>query len=186
MIDRPRALVRLQQHRVRRYRKLAAEAAAIAPSWHARTRRRRQVRVLTVLLVLFASSSLLLPFGWGAAYMVWGLTVPALLVLSIPLDRVMGGQIWAPAEILDAAQLEQRNHARSIGFSLVVKLSIIPVLWLYFAPDLHGPDLEDVIRGCALMLVSLLTVGAYSPTLILAWNRPDPAPVGVPGPAPIV
>nr|WP_280217263.1 hypothetical protein [Nocardia neocaledoniensis] len=140
--------------------------------------------MLTVLLVLWGLSSLLLPFGWSAVYGVWGLGFVAFLLLSIPLDRVLGGQIWAPAEILDAAQIEQRNHARSIGFSLVVKLSIVPILWLYFAPDLYGADLEHVIRGCALMLLTLMTVGAYSSTLILAWNRPDPAPVGLPGPAP--
>ncbi|WP_280306317.1 hypothetical protein [Nocardia neocaledoniensis] len=140
--------------------------------------------MLTVLLVLLALSSLLLPFGSGAAYAVWTLALAAFMLLSIPLERVMGGQIWAPAVILDPAEIAQRDAARSIGFSLVVKLSIIPVAWLYFAPELYAADLEDVIRGCAMMLVTLMTAGAYSPTLILAWNRPDSAPVGLPGPAP--
>ncbi|MFD5180410.1 hypothetical protein ACFWM1_31685 [Nocardia sp. NPDC058379] len=191
-----KVFARYRQYRIRRFRKLAQEAAAIAPSWCAQRRRRQQVRVLVVILAVMFVSALALPVREDPATLVWVLAMALFNLASIPLDRVMGGQSVAPVEVLQEWEIQQRNAARGIGLTVTVRLSLIPVFWLSIVGNfVDGADYPRVVRGCAILLLTILVIGAYLPTLVLAWTRPDadpadrrphrPAPLPVyPTPAP--
>lgn len=172
-----KAFTRYREYRIRRFRSMAEEAAAIAPSWRAQRRRRQQVRVLVAILVVMFASSLVLPLREDPAMLVWVLAFAVLMLVSIPLERVMGGQSVAPVEVLDEWEIAGRNAARATGLTVTLRLSLVPFLWLYVAGSfVDGVDYEQVVRGCGILLLTVLIIGAYTPTLVLAWTRPDADP----------
>ncbi|MET9215889.1 MULTISPECIES: hypothetical protein [unclassified Nocardia] len=191
-----KVFARYRQYRIRRFRKLAQEAAAISPSWRAQRRRRQQVRVLGVILAVMFVSALVVPVREDPAFLVWMLAIFLFTFVSIPLDRVMGGQSVAPAEVLEEWEIQRRNAARGIALIVTVRLSLIPVFWLYIVGNfVDGADYPRVIRGCAILLLTVLVIGGQLPNLVLAWTRPDTDPVdrrphpptplpGCPAPAP--
>ncbi|MDR7172968.1 hypothetical protein J2W56_006734 [Nocardia kruczakiae] len=100
----------------------------------------------------------------------------AFFPLWISLQIVSGRQADAPADALDEWEIEQRNAARSVGLTLTRTQAMIPAIWLNVVGGFTDIDNIQAAYAGGVMLLTALLVGGCTPTIILAWTRPDAEP----------
>ncbi|MGB7364962.1 MAG: hypothetical protein WA931_18205 [Rhodococcus sp. (in: high G+C Gram-positive bacteria)] len=167
-------LDRYQTYRIRRYLKHQAQYADSLPSWRSQSRRRTLVVVLTVSLVYLAAASVFTIVGPDWAPITW---VPGALVMIgtwSMIQRVVGRKNDAPADALDEWDLERRNNARSIGFTVTQALVMTAAFVLVFGANFI--DADQLSLGGGYLVIVALIAGICTPGIILAWTSPDPDP----------
>ncbi|MEU6188577.1 hypothetical protein [Nocardia sp. NPDC047038] len=175
-MTRPNLLERYQTRRTRRFELFAQRWAHMLPRWRTRRRRRLLVVALATIFLALAVVAVLAACGLERAPLLWA---PACLVffpLWIPLQIVSGRQADAPVGVLDEWEIEQRNAARSVGLTLTQTLAMIPAIWLIVVGGFTDLDNMQAAYAGGLMLLTALLVGGCTPTMILAWTRPDTEP----------
>jgi hypothetical protein len=172
-MTRPNLLERYQARRTRRFELYAERWAHMLPRWRTRRRRRLLVVALATIFLTLAVVAVLIACGleWGP--LLWPPVCLVFFPLWISLQIVSGRQADAPVGALDEWEIEQRNAARSVGLTLTQTLAMIPAIWLIVVGGFT--DLGNVQAAYAggVMLLTALLVGGCTPTMILAWTRPD-------------
>ncbi|WP_067800971.1 hypothetical protein [Nocardia beijingensis] len=175
-MTRPNLLERYQARRTRRFESSAERWAHMLPRWRTRRRRRLLVAALAATFLVLAVVAVLIACGLERGPLLWA---PACLVffpLWISLQIVSGRQADAPVGTLDEWELEQRNAARSVGLTLTQTLAMIPAIWLIVVGGFTDLDNIQAAYAGGVMLLTALLVGGCTPTMVLAWTRPDPEP----------
>jgi hypothetical protein len=156
---KPTLIDRYQDYRTRRFLKNERTYARALPRWRTQRRRRLLVVGLSVTFVFMFAVSLLC-----------ALYFPLWIVLQI----VSGRQGDAPQAALDEYEVQQRNSARSIALTLTQNLMLIPSFYLIFGAVITGGTDVDMAYAGGLMSLTVLSIGACTPAMILGWSRPDP------------
>jgi hypothetical protein len=170
----PTHIDRYQNYRIRRFLNHERTYANALPGWRTQRRRRILVLGLSFAFVFMFAVSLLCAFGIRWAPLLW---LPACLLyfpLWITLQLVSGRQGDAPEAALDEYEVQQRNTARSIGLTVTQTLMLIPGGYLIFGAVLTGGADTDMAYAGGLMVLTVLSIGACMPAMILGWTRPDP------------
>ncbi|MBF6223217.1 hypothetical protein IU479_34650 [Nocardia abscessus] len=172
----PNLLERYQARRTRRFEFHAERWAHMLPRWRTRRRRRLLVVALATMFLALAVVAVLIACGLERGPLLWAPVCVAFFPLWISLQIVSGRQADAPVGALDEWEIEQRNAARSVGLTLTQTLAMIPAIWLIVVGGFT--DLGNIQAGYAggVMLLTALLVGGCTPTMILAWTRPDAEP----------
>jgi peptidoglycan/LPS O-acetylase OafA/YrhL len=166
---------RYQEHRARRFLVRSEKTETMLPRWRTRSRRRILVVALGVTFVLMLAIGVLCHF-FERAPLLW---LPACLVffpIWFSLSIVSGRLGDAPADALDEWEIQQRNAARSIGLSITQWLVMIPVTYLVVGSSVTDGSHTTMAYAGGLLTLTTLLIGGCSPTMILAWSRPDPYP----------
>ncbi len=172
-------LDRYQAYRTRRFLDQQRRHRALLPRLRTRRARRTLVVGLGLLYAAMTAIAVLTYWDYTAAYFAWlGATV-ALLLLWPALQIVSGRPGDAPRDALDEYELALRNSARSIGLTITQVAVFIPAAVLIFISSGGGGSSQLAYMG-GLLVVTALLIGGTSPTLILAWSRPDPEPDDAP------
>ena len=170
----PTLIDRYQNYRIRRFLKHERTYANALPKWRTQRRRRILVLGLSFTFAFMFAVSLLCAFGIRWAPLLW---LPACLLyfpLLITLQLVSGRQGDAPEAALDEYEVQQRNTARSIGLTVTQTLMLIPAGYLIFGAVYTGGADTDMAYAGGLMVLTVLSIGACMPAMILGWTRPDP------------
>ncbi|CAM3835454.1 hypothetical protein ACXYTP_17320 [Tsukamurella ocularis] len=167
-------ITRYQERRARKFRENEERWSALLPSWRSRSRRRILVSALGVIYAFMFVVGVLCHFDVPGAPLLW---LPACLLLFptwTMVQIVSGRQGDAPAAALDEWEVEQRNEARSIGFTVTTNLVLIAVAYTVITAVISQPDGNNAWHYASgiFTLVALL-IGITTPAMILAWTRPD-------------
>lgn len=163
-----------QERRARKFRENEERFSTLLPSWRTRSRRRMLVVALLIDFVFMFAVAILCHFDVPNAPLLW---LPACLVL-IPVwtmvQIVSGRQGDAPAAALDEWEVEQRNEARSIGFTITSGLVLLAVAYTVVTSVTALPDGNPAWHyASGLFTLVALLIGMTTPGMILAWTRPD-------------
>lgn len=173
MTSETNLLERYQEHRARRFLARAEQRRHLLPDWRTRHRRRILVVALTVAFAYMLAVGVLCHF-FDRAPLLW---LPAsLLFLPIwALLQIVSGRLGdAPSGALDEWEIQQQNAARSVGLSITQWLALIPVTYLIVGSTVTEGNHTTMAYTGGLLTLTTLLIGGCSPTMILAWNRPDP------------
>lgn len=171
---KPALLDRYQDYRTRRFLKNERTYARALPRWRTQRRRRLLVVGLSITFVFMFVVSLLCAFGLQWAPLLWLPACALYFPLWIVLQIVSGRQGDAPEAALDEYEVQQRNSARSIALSVTQNLMLIPSFYLIFGAVITGGTDVDMAYAGGLMSLTVLSIGACTPAMILGWSRPDP------------
>lgn len=167
-------ITRYQNYRTRRFRENERQWSTLLPSWRSRSRRRKLVVALAVDYVFMFVVAVLCHFDVAGAPLLW---LPACLLLFpiwIAIQIVSGRHGDAPAAALDEWEAEQRDAARSIGFTVTQNLVILAVSYTVVTAVVALPDGNPAWHyASGLFMLTALLIGITTPAMILAWNRPD-------------
>ncbi len=167
-------ITRYQERRARKFRENEERWSTLLPSWRTRSRRRALVVALGLVYVFMFVVAVLCHFDVPRAPLLW---LPACLLLFpiwIIVQIVSGRQGDAPAAALDEWEMEQRNEARSIGFSITSGLVLLAAAYTVITSVVALPDGNTSWHYAAgLFTLVALLIGMTSPAMILAWTRPD-------------
>ncbi len=130
---------------------------------------------LSVTFVFMFVVSLLCAFGFQWAPLLWLPACAVFFPLWIVLQIVSGRQGDAPEAALDEYEVQQRNSARSIALSVTQNLMLIPSFYLIFGAVITGGTDVDMAYAGGLMSLTVLSIGACTPAMILGWSRPGSA-----------
>ncbi len=172
--SKPTLIDRYQNHRTRRFLKHERTYANALPRWRSQARRRLLVVGLSFTFAFMFGVSVLCAFGIRWAPLLW---LPACLLyfpLWITLQVVSGRQGDAPEGALDEYEVQQRNTARSIGLTVTQTLMLIPAGYLIFGSVYTGGTDTAMAYAGGLMVLTMLSIGACTPAMILGWTLPDP------------
>lgn len=142
------------------------------PSLRARTRRRKFVIFLLIVLTASAVLALADPILDGAIG-AWAICYIVFTFAAILLGIVSPREAEAPADALDELEIQKRNEARSIGLTVTRTLGTAAAAYLLLGSAFGTTNLG--ISGAALMLTAL-SAGGSTPAMLLAWSSPDPDP----------
>ncbi|MCA0156580.1 hypothetical protein LB823_10240 [Tsukamurella sp. M9C] len=167
-------ITRYQERRARKFREDEERFSTLLPSWRTRPRRRMLVAALLVDYLFMFVVAVLCHFDVPNAPLLW---LPACLLLFpiwITVQIVSGRQGDAPAAALDEWEVEQRNEARSIGFSVTSGLVLLAVAYTVITSVVAQPDGNTAWHyASGLFTLVALLIGMTTPAMILAWTRPD-------------
>jgi hypothetical protein len=169
----PNLLERYQARRTRRFEVYAERWAHMLPRWRTRRRRRLLVVALATMFLALALVAALIACGLERGPLLWAPMCLLFFPLWISLQIVSGRQADAPVGALDEWEIEQRNAARSVGLTLTQTLAMIPAIWLIVVGGFTDLDNIQSAYAGGVMLLTALLVGGCTPTMILAWTRPD-------------
>ncbi|MFD4469649.1 hypothetical protein ACFWPA_15325 [Rhodococcus sp. NPDC058505] len=162
-----------QAYRTRRFLANSEKWQTMLPNWRTRHRRRLLVLALCAAFAIMYLVGVLCHF-FTMAPLLW---LPACL-LFFPIwisIAIVAGQLGdAPAGALDEWEAQQRNAARSIGLSVTQWFMAIPLTYLIVGSVITGGDHTTMAYTGGLLTLTSLLIGGCSPTMILAWTRPDP------------
>jgi hypothetical protein len=167
----PTIIDRYQDFRTRRFLKHERTYATALPRWRTQRRRRLLIVGLALTFAFMVCVSVLCAFGIQWAPLLW---LPA-CVLYFPLvwmlQVVSGRQGDAPRDALDEFEIQQRDSARSIGLTVTVYLMLLPAMYLIVGAVLtEGTDTAMAYAG-GLMVLTVLSIGACTPAMILGWTK---------------
>ncbi|WP_182359256.1 hypothetical protein [Tomitella gaofuii] len=166
---------RYQAYRTRRFLEQQQRHSTWMPGLRTRPARRTLVALLCTLYTAMIVIAVLTYWEITAAYWAWlGATV-LMLVLWTMVQIVSGRQGDAPRDALDEYELQLRNSARSIGLTITQVAAFVPAAVLIFVSS-NGDATPELAYMGGLLVVTALLIGGTSPTLMLAWSRPDPDP----------
>lgn len=170
----PTLAERYQAHRTRRFLRREALTRGMLPRWRTQRRRRALVLVLSAIVTAMITVGIgcLVDMWWALAWI--PVTVAFLLTWSC-LQVVAGEQGDAPRDALDERELAERDSARSIGLTVTQVLTFLPAIFLIVLGS-SGISSVNVVYAGGLFVLTALIAGACCPTMILAWNHPDPDP----------
>ncbi|QDQ96728.1 hypothetical protein [Tomitella fengzijianii] len=169
------AVERYQAYRTRRFLEQQRRFSTRLRRLRTRPARRTLVVLLCALYAAMIIIAVLTYWDITAAYWSWLGATAALLVLWPAVQIVSGRQGDAPRDALDEYELQLRNSARSIGLTITQIAAFVPAAVLIFITSGGGGSPQLAYMG-GLLVVTALLIGGTSPTLILAWTRPDPEP----------
>lgn len=166
---------RYQAYRTRRFLANSEKWQPMLPNWRSRHRRRILVIALCVAFALMYLVGALCHF-FESAPLLW---IPACL-LFLPVWTslaIVSGQLGdAPSDALDEWEMQQRNTARSMGLTITQWLMTIPIAYLIVGSVVTDGNHTTMAYTGGLLTLTTLMIGGCSPTMILAWTRPDPDP----------
>ncbi|TWS20371.1 hypothetical protein FK529_03165 [Tsukamurella asaccharolytica] len=167
-------ITRYQERRARKFRENEERWSTLLPSLRTRSRRRLLVAVLLINYLFMFVVAVLCHFDVPNAPLLW---LPAYLV-SVPIwvmvQIVSGRQGDAPATALDEWEVEQRNEARSMGFTVMGNLVLLAVAYTVVTSVVAQPDGNPSWHYAAgLFTLVAVLIGMTTPAMILAWTRPD-------------
>ncbi|MFC9788831.1 hypothetical protein [Rhodococcus sp. NPDC127528] len=169
----PTIIERYQARRTRRFLADSEKWGRMMPSWRTQCRRRALVLALGATFAFMVTVGVLCQF-FDRAPLLW---LPACLLffpIWTSLQIVSGRLGDAPTTTLDEWEVQQQNAARSAGLTITQFLAMIPVSYLLVGSVVtDGGDTRMAYAGGLLTLTTLM-IGGCSPTMILAWTRPDP------------
>ncbi len=169
------ALDRYQAYRTRRFIEQQQRYSTRLPSLRTRSRRRVLVALLGLLYAAMTVIAVLTYWDYTGAYFGWAAATLLLVVLWTTLQIVAGRGGDAPRGALDEYELQLRNSARSIGLTVTQVTVFVPAAVLVFLSS-GGVESPQLAYMGGLLVVTGILIGATSPTMILAWTRPDPEP----------
>lgn len=168
-------ITRYQDYRTRRFLANEQRWSTWLPKWRTRSRRHTLVVGLGITYGFMVLVGVLCHADVRWAPLLW---LPACLLffpLWFAVQIVSGRQGDAPAGTLDEWEIEQRNEARSVGFSVTQHLVLAAVCYTVFSSVLAQPDGNAAWHyASGLFTLVALLVGGTTPAMILAWTRPDP------------
>ncbi|MGW6375654.1 hypothetical protein ACWFRB_06255 [Rhodococcus sp. NPDC055112] len=166
---------RYQAHRARRFLANSEKWRHMLPGWRTRHRRRILVIALAATFAFMLAVGVLCHF-FERAPLLWLPAMTLFFPIWIALQIVSGRLGDAPTGTLDEWEVQQQNAARSTGLSITQSLMMIPVTYLIVGSVItEGSHTTMAYTGGSLALTTLM-IGGCSPTMILAWSRPDPDP----------
>ena len=167
-------ITRYQDYRTRRFLANEERWSTWLPKWRTQSRRRMLVVALGIVYVFMLVVGVLCHFDVPRAPLLW---LPACLLffpLWIAVQVVSGRRGDAPASTLDEWEIEQRNDARSIGFTVTQNLVLAAACYTVFTAVVAGSDGNFAWHyASGLFTLVALLVGGSTPAMILAWTRPD-------------
>ncbi|RDH74964.1 hypothetical protein DVS77_28950 [Mycolicibacterium moriokaense] len=167
----PTIIERYQDFRTRRFLKNERRTARVLPAWRTRRRRRTLVVALAATFAFMLAVSVLCAFGIRWAPLLWLPACALYFPLVWMLQVVSGRQGDAPRDALDEFEIAQRDSARSIGLTVTVYLMLVPAFYLIVGAVLtEGADTAMAYAG-GLMVLTMLSIGACTPAMILGWTR---------------
>ena len=168
-------IARYQGYRTRRFLANEQRWSTWLPTWRTRSRRRSLVVALGAVYVFMFVVGVLCHLGvqWGP--ILWLPACLAFFPVWVAVQVVSGRQGDAPASTLDEWEIEQRNEARSIGFTVTQNLVLLAAAYTVVTSVLAAPDGNTNWHYAAgLFTLVALLVGGTTPAMILAWTRSDP------------
>jgi hypothetical protein len=172
----PNLIDRYQGYRTRRYQKQEKAWSTWLPGWRTRQRRRTLVVALGATFTVMLAVGVMCAFGLQWAPLIWLPATVAFTVLWTMLQVVSSRQGDAPTPALDEYEVQQRNSARSIGLTVTLYLTMVPVFYLIFGSAITDGTDENMAYAGGLLALTTLLIGAATPAAILAWTRNDPEP----------
>lgn len=163
---------RLQRRRTERYLRRAQRHGHRFPRWRTRARRRTLVAVLAALLAALIGAGLWTYSDAPTAYTLVLVVILAFLALWTML-QIVSARGDAPRDALDEYELALRDRARSIGLTVTQCVAVVPAVALMVLGQRHGLPTRLAYTGGLLVIVALV-IGSVTPTVILAWTRPEP------------
>lgn len=173
-MSEPTLIDRYQDFRTRRFLKHERTYAHALSSWRTQRRRRALVAALAITFAFMFGVSVMCAFGIQWAPLLWLPACAVYFPLWITLQIVSGRQGDAPEAALDEYEVQQRNSARSIALTVTQNLMLIPGFYLIFGAVITGGTDVDMAYAGGLMVLTVLSIGACTPAMILGWIRPDP------------
>ena len=143
------------------------------PTW--RTRRRRSALAALMLLgcLLMVAAAASIPSGAVWPFTVLWFSGFAVFTVAFGLLRTLTGKMTCGfMSLLDEREREWRHRATHIGFTVMVALMLIGIL--YYRVLLAGD--EHAGEAVTLMIGALTVLGASTPTILLGWTLPDDYP----------
>lgn len=168
-------LDRYQQFRTRRFLRHEEHFRKWLPGWRTQARRRLLVGALTIMFAFMLAVGLVCLFSMTIGPLLWLPAVIVFLPLWTVLQIVSGRQGDAPRDALDEWEIAQRNNARSIGLTVTQSAVLLAAVFLVVAGSTGNSSDATTYAGGIWVLTTLL-IGGCTPTMILAWSRPDPEP----------
>ncbi len=163
---------RLQHRRTERYLKRAWRHRHRFPRWRSRARRRVLVLVLGALMTALIGASLWTYTDAPAAYTLVLVLILGFLALWTML-QIVSARGDAPRDALDEYELALRDRARSVGLTVTQCAAFVPAVALMVLGQADSLPTRLAYTGGLLVIVALV-IGSVTPTVILAWTRPDP------------
>ncbi|WP_435594962.1 hypothetical protein [Tsukamurella tyrosinosolvens] len=167
-------ITRYQERRARKFRENEERWSTMLPSWRTRSRRRILVVALAAIYVFMFVVGVLCHFDVPLAPLLW-LPACVLLIPTWTMVQIVSGRHGdAPAAALDEWEVEQRNEARSIGFTVTSNLVMLAVAYTVITSVIAKPDGNNAWHyASGLFTLVALLIGMTTPAMILAWTRPD-------------
>ena len=163
---------RLQHRRTERYLRRARRHRHRFPRWRTRARRRTLVVVLGALLLALIGAGLWTYTDAPASYTLVLVMILVFLALWTML-QIVSARGDAPRDALDEYELALRDRARSIGLTVTQCAAFVPATALMVLGQIDALPTRLAYSGGLLVIVALV-IGSVTPTMILAWTRPDP------------